>query len=331
MRFCGSIRGMGIAAFAGRKRRSIVCCHRMHATEGKNALSSLHLAEEKAQLFSRLSEALFADEAAALSLRLPDTGECEVSGAVNEAEALEAPPSAEHCMEVALSPPPLLSSSKGNEGHDEEGPRTDAAMCDSLSPTATFSCAMDELSMCLHGSEFSTALATAVLAFMSSDTSVMNRAASELILAGSDVKALFPDGTLRGVRMEHKCMSQCDFSTMSFLSVVATDVDFSRSLFYGVIFHDCMFVRCCFDGCVLKEICCSGNVRFEQCSFRFASIGLRLSRGEKKASVKVLFDRGDFDLADFDGSGWLPAKCFTNCYNTDLAAKFPLKAYGVMS
>ncbi|PWU99728.1 hypothetical protein C4B63_8g501 [Trypanosoma cruzi] len=125
MRFCGSIRGMGIAAFAGRRRRTIVCCHRMHATEGKDALSSLHLAEEKAQLFSRLSEALFADEAAALSLRLPDTSECEVSGAVNEAEALEAPSSAEHCMEVALSPPPLLSSSKGNEGHAEEGPRAD--------------------------------------------------------------------------------------------------------------------------------------------------------------------------------------------------------------
>ncbi|EKF38726.1 hypothetical protein MOQ_001062 [Trypanosoma cruzi marinkellei] len=331
MRFCGSIRGMGIVAFAFRRRRPIVCCCRMHATEGKNALSSLHLAEEKAQLFSRLSEALFADEAAALSLRLPDTGECDVSGAVNEVEAPETSSSAEYCMEVALSPPPLLSSSsKGNEGHNKDGTRTNTAMCDSLSPTASFSCAMDELSMCLHRSDFSTALASAVRAFMSSDTSVMNRAASELILAGSDVKALFTDGTLRGVRMEHKCMSQCDFSTLSFLSVVATDVDFSRSLFYGVIFHDCVFVRCCFDGCVLKEISCSGNVRFEECSFRFASIGLRLPRGEKKAHVRVLFDRGDFDLADFDGSERLPANCFTNCYNTDLSAKFPLKAHGAM-
>ncbi|RNF12072.1 uncharacterized protein Tco025E_06533 [Trypanosoma conorhini] len=301
------------------------CHQRTHSTAAVDHLSALRPTAAEAQRFSQLSEALFADEAAALSLSLPGISDCEVTGAAAEEEAGEAQLSAEECMEVALEPPPppLVSPSKRGEQQDEGRPQAGTALCAGQSSLPSFSCAMVELSMCRDAGEAATALATAVRAFMSSDTSVMNRAASELLLAGSDVKALVPDGTLRGIRMERKCMSQCDFSTVSFVSVFAAEVDFSRSLFYGAIFHDCVFVRCCFDGCVLKELRCSGNVRFEECSFRFANIEFRLSRGDNATRAKVLFDRGDFDLADFSGSDRLPARCFVGCSNTDLAAKFP--------
>ncbi|RNE95204.1 hypothetical protein TraAM80_10341 [Trypanosoma rangeli] len=323
MRWWGCWNVTWAASVAACGRRVMNSHHRLHSTTGIGTLSALRPAEEEAQLFSQLSEALFADEAAALSLSLPDISDCAVPATGAEEEAGEPQLSAEACMEVVLDPPLPLLTSRGNEQLNEEGLQTGSTVCETQSSLPSFSHAMEDLSLCRDGGGAATALATAVRAFMSSDTSVMNRAASELILAGSDVKALFPDGTLCGIRMEHKCMSQCDFSTVSFLSVYATEVDFSRSLFYGAIFHDCVFVRCCFDGCVLKELRCSGNVRFEDCSFRFANIELRLSRGDKSTRAKVMFERGDFDLADFSGSDRLPARCFVDCCNTEIAAKFP--------
>lgn len=248
-------------------------------------------AERRARLFSRLSGAMFADEAAALSLPFTQNDTDDAS----------------QFLPSSSSSPPDCESERVAESDGD---------------LLLFSRAVRDLSVCPRAGNSPGALAAAVCAFIASDASGMNRAASELLLAGADVKALLSDGAIRDLRIVQKCMSQCDFSTVSFLSIHAEEVDFSRSLFYGAVFHDCVFVRCCFDGCVLKELRCSGSVRFEDCSLRFANIVLRVSSGGKAAPGRLVFDRCDFDLADFSGSDSLPARCFTGCYNTSLAAKF---------
>lgn len=267
--------------------------------------SRLSNAEMNAELLSRLSEAMFIDEAAALSLNLPPAGKCDDCKTTEGAQI-----SVEEHMSAALDPSSSTSFCSASPASSQ--------------PPSPLAQAVWSLSNCSKADVFFGALSSAVCAFMGSDVSAMNRVASELLLAGTDMKAILSDGVICRQHIELKCMSRCDFSTISFISVSSTDVDFSRSLFYSAVFHDCIFVRCCFDGCILKELRCSGRVRFEDCSFRFANLVLRFLSDNKTANTDIGFDRCDFDLADFDGSDKLPASCFINCYNTHLASRFPV-------
>ncbi|KEG07646.1 hypothetical protein DQ04_09191010 [Trypanosoma grayi] len=324
-----------VASSSSSRRQVVRCCcyyRWLHTavTASSSGASGSGVSEEEAQLLAQLSGALFRDEANALSVPLPEisssTSGGNLMGLNDDTESWQTQLSSEDCMDAALDPLPQqeLHHDELKQGHQLQSENV------SSGGMSSFAHAMRSVVACGDSGNASTALAAALCAVMTSEATVANRAVSELLLRGTDVKAVLPDGTLRGVCIEQKCLSQCDFSTLSFLSVRATGVDFSRSLFYASIFHNTVFTQCCFDGCVLKELRCTGNVRFVGCSFRFASIAMRVAASEastaavtKAGSTCVVFDRCDFDLADFDGSDRVPARCFVGCFNTDLAAKFP--------
>nr|CCC48767.1 conserved hypothetical protein [Trypanosoma vivax Y486] len=289
------------------------------------------VSEEDSRIFAQLSEALFTDESRKLSIELPASD-------LMEEDTGEVLPSAKYTDATALTTPHNLDSGK-NVAVSGNTPAGDVSQPISAANTTPLARAVQELSHCAP-EHYSTTLSTALSALMASEPSLSNRAASELLVTGADLRAILPDGAMRHLEIRNKCLTRCDFSTVSLLSVSAACVDFSRSLFYAAAFHNCVFVDCCFDGCVLKELRCLGNVRFERCSFCFAAIALRgihksshtLCAQPRAAGNRttrrwdggtVVFDRCDFDLSDFDGSEYIPACSFIDCTNTHLAAKFP--------
>ncbi|CBH12149.1 hypothetical protein, conserved [Trypanosoma brucei gambiense DAL972] len=301
----------------------------MHNTNGWLMIScrTVHITESEAQSLVHLSEALFSDEANALGVCLPDTS-LNLDGESGEGDLYTETLTTEKYMDVLVSSPTQIDTS-GN---------VSASSTDLMMPLTQ---AVQELKLCQQREDqraISAALSTAMCALMGSSSSPSSAAAAELLLAGADLKAIISDGTIRHMCIEDKCMSRCDFSTLSLLSVQANRVDFSRSLFYAAAFHNCVFRNCSFEGCVLKELRCLGDVCFDGCSFCFANISLRIPHekprrisvssaategvGRYSAEHAVIFNRCDFDLCDFDGCDTLPASCFTNCTNTHLAAKF---------
>ncbi|ORC87619.1 uncharacterized protein TM35_000212250 [Trypanosoma theileri] len=325
------------------------------STGDKDKPSFTHMTEEEAQLLAQLSEALLQDEANALAVSLPENNSVDSNSNNSnnnnnnnnnsEGESWMTQLSSQDYMELAMNPiipqreTPELQDGGNNNNKEKENNNNNNNGSNVLASSveeSSLSRAMRDVLQSSRSDEMSAALAGAVCAFLTTPATLVNRAASELLLSGTDVKALLSDGTLRGLCMEEKCLSQCDFSTVSFLSVSARSVDFSRSVFYAAVFHDSVFVNCSFDGCVMKELRCSGHVRFEGCSFRFAHIVLRGSSlsspataGKKREKRSgVLFDRCEFDLCDFDGSDAIPQSCFVDCVNTDLASKFPPRVNG---
>ncbi|KAH9598519.1 hypothetical protein LSM04_002095 [Trypanosoma melophagium] len=324
-----------------------------------------HITEKEAQLLAQLSEALMQDEANALAVSLPENNSDDCNNQDNKKEKEEgswmAGISSQDYMDLTMNPILPQQQESGlqsdemdkkqqeqegeeknkdinsntnnvnNKGHEE----LERSHAISSTEESSLSRVMRDVLQCRRTEEMSIVLSNAISAVMTTPATIPNRAASELLLSGTDVKALLSDGTLRDLCIEEKCLSQCDFSTVSFLSVNAIGVDYSRSLFYAAVFHNCVFVNCCFDGCVMKELRCSGNVKFERCSFRFAHMVLRLSSERtistskrsigitKGKSSEVMFDHCDFDLCDFDGSDPVPLRCFVDCCNTHLASKFP--------
>ncbi|CCW64117.1 unnamed protein product [Phytomonas sp. EM1] len=172
------------------------------------------------------------------------------------------------------------------------------------------------------------------------------QAATELLLRGLDVKALLRGGTLDGIRIAHKCLSQADFSFIQWRQVHVEGCDLSRGLFYGAIFgEEVSFTRCNFEGSILKGVMIHGNVQFTDCSFRLASLGLiykshlnedtdctnkgsslsSYRRSGKTRRTDLRFDRCDFDLASFEGSiGLNDSRIFANCFNEQNSYKYPL-------
>lgn len=172
--------------------------------------------------------------------------------------------------------------------------------------------------------------------------------ATELLLQGLDAKAVLDGNVLQGIRLRHKCVSQVDFSFTGWEGVHAEHCDFSHSLFYkGFLKGPCIFERCTFDGAILNGLSISrgeegeaASVRFVDCSFRRASLGLVCALAAEAASPSSssssssflgpygpLFTNCDFDLASFEGCVGLAGhpEAFQGCINVETAARFPLR------
>lgn len=168
-----------------------------------------------------------------------------------------------------------------------------------------------------------------------SPQSAAQQAALELMLEGADFKALLVDGTLRGMHLKQRSLRRCDFTGVSFQSLQADQCDFSRSVFYSGRFHNCTFHRCTFDGALLKRVHCTGNVEFNDCSFRHGVLALQhpswrpekqKGAGRPNGAHTVVFRRCNFDLSDFEGTRLLNvSSAFISCSNTETAANFPLR------
>ncbi|KPA86789.1 putative mitochondrial hypothetical protein [Leptomonas pyrrhocoris] len=184
--------------------------------------------------------------------------------------------------------------------------------------------------------------------------------ASSLLLAGLDMKAVLSHGELSRRHLRHLSLTRCDFSRVRWSRVTVEDCDLARAIFYQAEWCDVVFRRCNFTGCLMKDVRCGGHVRFEDCVFRLAAVGLRCHRGEsanetplsndgkgkardlmngvtnddrdsrgRRGVSGVRFVRCDFDLSDFQNSNGLndPAS-FAQCSNVHLASRFPLRARG---
>jgi hypothetical protein len=78
------------------------------------------------------------------------------------------------------------------------------------------------------------------------------KAASSILISGSDMKAMIPSGSLSSLIIKNKDMSRVDYTGMSFVETQCTDCDLSRSIMLRVAFHQSSFVGCTFDGSIFK-------------------------------------------------------------------------------
>ncbi|CUG90285.1 Hypothetical protein, putative [Bodo saltans] len=98
------------------------------------------------------------------------------------------------------------------------------------------------------------------------------KAASTILISGSDMKAMIPSGSLSSLVIEKKDMSRVDYTGMSFVDTQCNDCDLSRSIMMRVAFHQSRFVNCTFDGSIFKANSVKGQTEstvFVGCSFKF--------------------------------------------------------------
>ncbi|KAG5476373.1 hypothetical protein LSCM1_04075 [Leishmania martiniquensis] len=177
-------------------------------------------------------------------------------------------------------------------------------------------------------------------------------AAAALVLPGLDMKAILEHGVLEHCHLRGLSLARCDFSLVRWSHVTLEDCDLSRSLFYQGELSNAIFRRCNFTGCILKGVQCSSSlptaIRFEDCDFRLAAVGLRCTPRTSKRAGRgadqrrhvggstrcrdpfVHFLRCNFDLSDFQFSQGLDQSMFVKCSNTHLASRFPLRARGAV-
>lgn len=189
------------------------------------------------------------------------------------------------------------------------------------------------------------------------DTASPLAEAAALLLPGLDMKAVLAHGELSRRRLRHLSLARCDFSRVRWRDLTVEDCDLSRCIFFQAEWHDVLFRRCDFTGCLMKAVRCGGQVRFEDCDFRLAGMGLqwcgreKARRTEERAGAKtrdvhrsltrspprekrpgVRFVRCNFDLSDFQfSSGLTDPATFAQCSNVHLASRFPLRAQGGVS
>ena len=189
------------------------------------------------------------------------------------------------------------------------------------------------------------------------DTASPLAEAAALLLPGLDMKAVLTHGELSRRRLRHLSLARCDFSRVRWHDLTVEDCDLSRCIFFQAEWRDVLFRRCDFTGCLMKAVRCGGQVRFEDCDFRLAGMGLqwcgggKARRTEELAGAKtrdvhrsltrsplrekrpgVRFVRCNFDLSDFQfSSGLTDPATFAQCSNVHLASRFPLRAQGGVS